>query len=114
MHRIVFWTFKVSKTGTIRPNKSSQPLTQARKSNELSKAEYGRMPWHDVAMGVIGDCVYDIAEHFILVQDSLDFWDGIADIIFGDGTPSSATNINTTVALIGSYSKVEKGTTKTL
>lgn len=34
--------------------------------NELSKAEYGRMPWHDVAMGVIGDCVYDIAEHFIL------------------------------------------------
>ena len=36
------------------------------KSNELSKAVYGRMPWHDVAMGVIGDCVYDIAEHFIL------------------------------------------------
>ncbi|EMC96787.1 hypothetical protein BAUCODRAFT_489830 [Baudoinia panamericana UAMH 10762] len=36
------------------------------KSNELSKAEYGRMPWHDIAMGVIGPCVYDIAEHFIL------------------------------------------------
>lgn len=36
------------------------------KSNELSKAEYGRMPWHDVAMGVIGPCVYDIAEHFVL------------------------------------------------
>ncbi|PMD36346.1 phospholipase D/nuclease [Hyaloscypha variabilis F] len=36
------------------------------KSNELSKAEYGRMPWHDVAMGVVGDCVYDIAEHFVL------------------------------------------------
>jgi phospholipase D1/2 len=36
------------------------------KSNELSKAEYGRMPWHDVAMGLTGDCVYDIAEHFIL------------------------------------------------
>ncbi|CZT42378.1 related to phospholipase D [Rhynchosporium secalis] len=36
------------------------------KTNELSKAEYGRMPWHDVAMGVIGDCVYDIAEHFVL------------------------------------------------
>lgn len=34
--------------------------------NELSKAEYGRMPWHDVAMGVMGDCVYDIAEHFVL------------------------------------------------
>lgn len=36
------------------------------KSNELSKAEYGRMPWHDVSMGVIGPCVYDIAEHFVL------------------------------------------------
>jgi phospholipase D1/2 len=36
------------------------------KDNELSKAEYGRMPWHDVAIGVVGDCVYDIAEHFIL------------------------------------------------
>ena len=35
-------------------------------SNELSKADFGRMPWHDVAMGVIGDCVYDIAEHFVL------------------------------------------------
>ncbi|MCJ1319049.1 hypothetical protein MMC15_004382 [Xylographa vitiligo] len=36
------------------------------KGNELSKADYGRMPWHDVAMGVVGDCVYDIAEHFVL------------------------------------------------
>lgn len=36
------------------------------KSNQLSKTEYGRMPWHDVAMGVIGPCVYDIAEHFVL------------------------------------------------
>ncbi|KAI9691964.1 MAG: hypothetical protein M1820_009642 [Bogoriella megaspora] len=36
------------------------------KSNELSKAEYGRMPWHDVAMGVVGPCIYDIAEHFVL------------------------------------------------
>lgn len=36
------------------------------KGNELSKADYGRMPWHDVAMGLIGDCVYDIAEHFVL------------------------------------------------
>ncbi|KAH8651018.1 hypothetical protein BX600DRAFT_418123 [Xylariales sp. PMI_506] len=36
------------------------------KQNELSKIEYGRMPWHDVAMGVIGPCVYDIAEHFVL------------------------------------------------
>jgi phospholipase D1/2 len=35
-------------------------------NNELSKADYGRMPWHDVAMGVIGDCVRDIAEHFVL------------------------------------------------
>ncbi|KAH6635641.1 hypothetical protein B0J18DRAFT_419382 [Chaetomium sp. MPI-SDFR-AT-0129] len=36
------------------------------KANELSKEEAGRMPWHDVAMGVIGPCVYDIAEHFVL------------------------------------------------
>ncbi|EED15583.1 phospholipase PldA, putative [Talaromyces stipitatus ATCC 10500] len=35
-------------------------------NNELNKTEYGRMPWHDVAVGVIGDCVYDIAEHFAL------------------------------------------------
>lgn len=36
------------------------------KSNELSKPDYARMPWHDVAMGVIGPCIYDIAEHFVL------------------------------------------------
>lgn len=36
------------------------------KQNELSKALYGRMPWHDVSMGVIGPAVYDIAEHFVL------------------------------------------------
>jgi phospholipase D1/2 len=36
------------------------------KSNEVSKVDYGRMPWHDVAMGVIGPCIYDIAEHFVL------------------------------------------------
>lgn len=36
------------------------------KQNELSKTEYGRMPWHDVSMGLIGPCVYDIAEHFVL------------------------------------------------
>lgn len=35
-------------------------------ANALSKADFGRMPWHDVAMGLIGDCVYDIAEHFVL------------------------------------------------
>ena len=35
-------------------------------SNSLSKADFGRMPWHDVSMGVIGDCIYDIAEHFVL------------------------------------------------
>lgn len=35
-------------------------------ANELNRGEYARMPWHDVAMGVIGDCVYDIAEHFVL------------------------------------------------
>ncbi|CAI4213055.1 unnamed protein product [Parascedosporium putredinis] len=36
------------------------------KQNELSKADHGRMPWHDVSMGIVGPCVYDIAEHFIL------------------------------------------------
>lgn len=36
------------------------------RENELDKTVYGRMPWHDVAFGVIGDCVYDIAEHFVL------------------------------------------------
>ncbi len=36
------------------------------KQNELNKADSGRMPWHDVSMGVIGPCVYDIAEHFVL------------------------------------------------
>lgn len=36
------------------------------KSDELSKAGYGRAPWHDVAMGVIGPGVHDIAEHFVL------------------------------------------------
>lgn len=36
------------------------------KQNELSKADYGRMPWHDVCMAVIGPCVFDIAEHFVL------------------------------------------------
>lgn len=36
------------------------------KQNELNKEDSGRMPWHDVAMGVIGPCVYDIAEHFVL------------------------------------------------
>ncbi|KAH7072235.1 phospholipase-like protein PldA [Paraphoma chrysanthemicola] len=36
------------------------------KSNKLNKLEYGRMPWHDVAMGLIGPAVYDIAEHFVL------------------------------------------------
>lgn len=35
-------------------------------NNELNKTDYGRMPWHDVAMALIGDSVYDIAEHFVL------------------------------------------------
>lgn len=35
-------------------------------NNELNKTDYGRMPWHDVAMGLMGPCVYDIAEHFVL------------------------------------------------
>ncbi|KAL2267401.1 hypothetical protein VTJ83DRAFT_4678 [Remersonia thermophila] len=34
--------------------------------NELSKEEAGRMPWHDVSVGIVGPAVYDIAEHFVL------------------------------------------------
>jgi phospholipase D1/2 len=34
--------------------------------NQLSKAENGRMPWHDISFGLIGPSVYDIAEHFVL------------------------------------------------
>ncbi|KAH8146704.1 uncharacterized protein LAJ45_09387 [Morchella importuna] len=33
--------------------------------NQLDKKDYGRMPWHDVSLGIIGPCVYDIAEHFV-------------------------------------------------
>lgn len=35
-------------------------------ANELDKTDFGRMPWHDVAMGLVGECVIDIAEHFVL------------------------------------------------
>lgn len=35
-------------------------------NNELNKTDYGRMPWHDVHMGLVGECVVDIAEHFCL------------------------------------------------
>ena len=34
--------------------------------NELNKTEFGRMPWHDVSMALVGECVIDIAEHFVL------------------------------------------------
>ncbi|KAH0555736.1 hypothetical protein GP486_006318 [Trichoglossum hirsutum] len=43
-------------------------------SNQLNKADYGRMPWHDIHMGVIGDCVYDIAEHFVLALTEEQRW----------------------------------------
>lgn len=49
-----------------RPITDDAQNVQDWRQNELSKAENGRMPWHDVAMGVIGPCVYDIAEHFVL------------------------------------------------
>lgn len=35
-------------------------------NNELNKTDFGRMPWHDVAMALVGECVIDIAEHFVL------------------------------------------------
>ncbi len=34
--------------------------------NQLSKAEYGRMPWHDVHLMIIGGSVIDVCEHFVL------------------------------------------------
>ena len=34
--------------------------------DRYDRKQVPRMPWHDVAMGVIGPCVYDIAEHFVL------------------------------------------------
>lgn len=33
--------------------------------NQLSKADYGRMPWHDVSVGIIGSAVNDVAIHFV-------------------------------------------------
>ncbi|KAK6361461.1 hypothetical protein TWF730_005188 [Orbilia blumenaviensis] len=35
------------------------------KQNQLSKTEYGRMPWHDVALAIRGQSVLDIAQHFV-------------------------------------------------
>ncbi|KAF3186822.1 hypothetical protein TWF225_004449 [Orbilia oligospora] len=35
------------------------------KQNQLSKTEYGRMPWHDVALAIRGRSVLDIAQHFV-------------------------------------------------
>ncbi|KAA8910585.1 hypothetical protein FN846DRAFT_524598 [Sphaerosporella brunnea] len=33
--------------------------------NQLDKTKYGRMPWHDVALGIIGPAVMSIADHFV-------------------------------------------------
>lgn len=51
---------------SVAPSANSRQNVQDWRQNELNKSENGRMPWHDVAMGVIGPCVYDIAEHFVL------------------------------------------------
>lgn len=34
--------------------------------NQLNKAENGRMPWHDVHLGIIGQAVTDVTEHYVL------------------------------------------------
>lgn len=34
-------------------------------SNEQSKLEIGRMPWHDVHVSISGPAVLDVAHHFI-------------------------------------------------
>lgn len=33
--------------------------------NALDKKKYGRMPWHDVHLGIRGPAVMDVAEHFV-------------------------------------------------
>ncbi|KAI5777723.1 phospholipase D/transphosphatidylase [Geopyxis carbonaria] len=33
--------------------------------NQLDKTVYGRMPWHDVAIGFTGPAVDDVAQHFV-------------------------------------------------
>ena len=35
------------------------------KQNQLDKKQHGRMPWHDVSMGIVGPAVMDIADHFV-------------------------------------------------
>jgi len=35
------------------------------KANQLDKSKYGRMPWHDVGLGIAGPAVMSIAEHFV-------------------------------------------------
>ena len=35
------------------------------KANQLDKTKYGRMPWHDVSLGIIGPAVLSIADHFV-------------------------------------------------
>jgi phospholipase D1/2 len=36
--------------------------------NHLDKTKYGRMPWHDVSLGIIGPAVMSIADHFVGVS----------------------------------------------
>ncbi|KAF8253235.1 phospholipase D/nuclease [Wilcoxina mikolae CBS 423.85] len=35
------------------------------KQNHLDKTKYGRMPWHDVSIGIVGPAVMSIADHFV-------------------------------------------------
>jgi phosphatidylserine/phosphatidylglycerophosphate/cardiolipin synthase-like enzyme len=46
----------------------STRLTFYRNQNQLDKKVYGRMPWHDVSVGIRGPAVLDIAEHFVGVS----------------------------------------------
>jgi phospholipase D1/2 len=38
------------------------------KENQLDKEKYGRMPWHDVSIGILGPAVMNIADNFVGVS----------------------------------------------
>lgn len=40
------------------------------KENQLDKTKHGRMPWHDVSLGIAGPAVMSIADHFVGVRSN--------------------------------------------
>lgn len=39
--------------------------------NDLDKRKFGRMPWHDVSIGIAGPAVMSISDHFVGVKLTL-------------------------------------------